>query len=269
MLKNITIGQYFPGSSIVHRLDARTKILLTIALLVCIFLSKGFVGFSLILAFVLFSAKLTRISLKFVIRGLKPIVFIAAFTFILNLFMQSGGTTLIEWKFIRITTNGLRTAIYMALRLMLLVISSQLLTLTTSSLSLTDGLERLMKPLAKIKFPAHEIAMMMSIALRFIPTLMEETDKIMNAQKARGADFESGNIINRAKAMVPLLVPLFVSAFRRADELAMAMEARCYRGGKGRTRMNVTSFSVLDLYAAFSVAGLTSAVIILNCFNVF
>ena len=269
MLKNITIGQYFPGSSIIHRLDARTKILLTVALLVCIFLSDGFVGFGLILAFVLFSAKLTRISLKFVIRGLKPIAFIAVFTFVLNLFMQGGGSTLLEWKFIRITTGGLRTAIYMALRLMLLVIASQLLTLTTSSLSLTDGLERLMKPLAKLHFPAHEIAMMMSIALRFIPTLMEETDKIMNAQKARGADFESGNLINRAKAMVPLLVPLFVSAFRRADELALAMEARCYRGGKGRTRMNVTSFSILDLYAAIAVAVLTAAVIVLNCFKVF
>jgi len=269
MLKNVTIGQYFPGNSFIHRLDARTKILLTVALLVDIFISDGFVGFALILAFVLFAANLTRISLKFIIRGLKPIAFIAVLTFVLNLFMQSGGNTLVQWKFIRITTGGLRMGIYMALRLMLLVISSQLLTLTTSSLSLTDGLESLMKPLEKIKFPAHEIAMMMSIALRFIPTLMEETDKIMNAQKARGADFESGNLINRAKAMIPLLVPLFVSAFRRADELAMAMEARCYRGGKGRTRMNVHHMSALDMYAAIAVALLTAALIILNIFGVF
>ena len=269
MLKNVTIGQYFPGNSIIHRMDARMKIILTLALLVDVFVSDGFVGFALILAFVLFAAKLTRISLSFVVRGLKPIAFIAAFTFILNLFMQTGGETLIEWKFIRITTGGLRTAIYMALRLMLLVISSQLLTLTTSSLSLTDGLESLMKPLAKIKFPAHEIAMMMSIALRFIPTLMEETDKIMNAQKARGADFESGTLIKRAKSMVPLLVPLFVSSFRRADELAMAMEARCYRGGKGRTRMNVHRMSIVDAYGAAATAVLTAGIIVLNIFEVF
>lgn len=269
MLKNITIGQYFPGNSAVHRLDARTKILLTIALLVNIFISDGFVGFALITAFVLLVARSTKISLSFVVRGLKPIAFIAAFTFVLNLFMQTGGETLVEWKFIHITTGGLRTAIYMALRLILLVTASQLLTLTTSSLSLTDGLESLMKPLSKIRFPAHEIAMMMSIALRFIPTLMEETDKIMNAQKARGADFESGNIIKRAKAMVPLLVPLFVSAFRRADELALAMEARCYRGGKGRTRMNVHKMSRLDLYAAIAVAMLTAAILVLNYLNVF
>lgn len=269
MLKNITIGQYFPGNSAVHRMDARMKILLTVALLVDIFISDGFTGFALILAFVLMVAKSTRISLSFVVRGLKPIAFIAVFTFVLNLFMQTGGATIVHWKFIHITTGGLRTAIYMAVRLMLLVIASQLLTLTTSSLSLTDGLESLMKPLSKLRFPAHEIAMMMSIALRFIPTLMEETDKIINAQKARGADFDSGNLIRRARAMVPLLVPLFVSSFRRADELALAMEARCYRGGKGRTRMNQLKMSVLDLNAFLAVAGLTALIILLNAFNVF
>ena len=269
MLKNITIGQYFPGNSAVHRMDARMKILLTVALLVDIFISDGFVGFALILAFVLMVARITRISLSFVVRGLKPIAFIAAFTFVLNLFMQTGGETIVHWKFIHITTGGLRTAVYMAIRLMLLVISSQLLTLTTSSLSLTDGLESLMKPISNIRFPAHEIAMMMSIALRFIPTLMEETDKIMNAQKARGADFDSGNLMRRARAMVPLLVPLFVSSFRRADELALAMEARCYRGGKGRTRMNQLHMSRLDLYAALAVAGLTVLIILLNIFNAY
>ena len=264
MLKNITIGQYFPGNSAVHRMDARMKILLTIALLVDVFVSKGFIGFGLIFTFVLLVARTTKISLSFIVRGLKPIAFIAAFTFVLNLFMQTGGETLFQWKFIHITSGGLRTAVYMAIRLLLLVTASQLLTLTTSSLSLTDGLEALMRPLAVIHFPAHEIAMMMSIALRFIPTLMEETDKIMNAQKARGADFESGNLIRRAKAMVPLLVPLFVSAFRRADDLALAMEARCYRGGKGRTRMNQLHMTKVDLYGALAAALLTAALVTLN-----
>lgn len=269
MLKNITIGQYFPGNSLIHRMDARVKILLTLALLVDVFISGGFVGFAVITAFVLIAARTTKIGLGFIIRGIKPILFIAIFTFVLNLFMQSGGETLVEWKFIHITTEGLRTAIYMALRLMLLVVASQLLTLTTSSLSLTDGIEALLRPLSVIHFPAHEIAMMMSIALRFIPTLMEETDKIMNAQKARGADFESGNIIKRAKAMVPLLVPLFVSAFRRADELALAMEARCYRGGKGRTRLNVHHMGRPDAIGAAAVVALTAVIIILNISNVF
>lgn len=264
MLKNITIGQYFPGNSAVHRVDPRMKIVLTIVLLVGVFLSDGFLGFGLILGFILAAARSTKIGLKFILRGLRPILFIVIFTFILNLFMQSGGEILFQWKFMRITTGGLRTAVYMAIRLMLLVVASQLLTLTTSSLSLTDGMEALMRPLTKIKFPAHEIAMMMSIALRFIPTLMEETDKIMNAQKARGADFESGNVIKRAKAMVPLLVPLFVSAFRRADELALAMEARCYRGGAGRTRMNRLKLSALDGYAAGGVGLLVAAIFIFN-----
>lgn len=267
MLKNITIGQYFPGNSAVHRIDPRMKIVLTIVLLIDVFLSNGFFGFALIFGFVLATARSTKIGLKFIVRGLKPILFIVIFTFVLNLFMQSGGDVLFRWKFMRITTGGLRTAVYMAIRLMLLVVASQLLTLTTSSLSLTDGMESLMKPLTKIKFPAHEIAMMMSIALRFIPTLMEETDKIMNAQKARGADFESGNIVRRAKAMVPLLVPLFVSAFRRADELALAMEARCYRGGAGRTRMNRLRLAQLDGYAAFCLLLLTGAIFALNAFG--
>ncbi len=267
VLKNITIGQYFPGSSAVHRIDPRMKILLTILLLVDVFLSKGFLGFALIFGFVYAVARSTKIGLKFIVRGLKPILFIVIFTFILNLFMQSGGDVVFQWKFMRITSGGVHTAIYMAIRLMLLVVASQLLTLTTSSLSLTDGMEALMKPLTKVRFPAHEIAMMMSIALRFIPTLMEETDKIMNAQKARGADFESGNIIKRAKAMVPLLVPLFVSAFRRADELALAMEARCYRGGAGRTRMNILKLARLDGWAAVCVLLLTCAIVLLNAFG--
>ena len=250
MLKNITIGQYFPGNSAVHRMDARMKILLTIALLVDVFVSKGFIGFGLIFAFVLLVARTTKISLSFIVRGLKPIAFIAIFTFVLNLFMQTGGETLFQWKFIHITSGGLRTAVYMAIRLLLLVTASQLLTLTTSSLSLTDGLEALMRPLAVIHFPAHEIAMMMSIALRFIPTLMEETDKIMNAQKARGAQLDSGNLRQRVKALIPVLIPLFISAFRRADELAMAMECRCYHGGEGRTRLKQLHMHRSDILIA-------------------
>lgn len=269
MLGNISIGQFFPGNSFIHRLDPRVKIVLTIALLVDVFISRGFIGFGIVLLFVLAAAKSTKISLMYVIRGVKPILFIAVFTFILNLFMQSSGDIIFQWKRITITTGGLRTALFMAIRLLLLVISSQLLTLTTSSTSLTDGIESLMKPTKKIGVPVHEIAMMMSIALRFIPTLMEEADKIMNAQKARGADFETGNIFKRAKALVPLLVPLFISAFRRADELALAMEARCYRGGDKRTRLRVMHMGKNDLIAILSVALLTAVIIALNSIGAF
>ena len=264
MLKNVTIGQYFPGESFVHRLDPRTKLLATIALIAVVFVSKGFAGFALIAAFVLLTAASTGVHLKFLFKGLKPIMFIIIFTFILNLFFQSGGTVLLQVWVLKITTEGLRLASFMAIRLILLVISSQLLTLTTSPISLTDGLEHLMRPLTAIHFPAHEIAMMMSIALRFIPTLMDEADKIMKAQKARGANFETGNIISRAKAMVPLLVPLFVGAFRRADELALAMDARCYRGGAGRTRMNRLKYKWIDLIAVLAIVALFAAVIIIN-----
>ena len=264
MLKNVTIGQYFPGTSLVHRLDPRTKLLATIALIAVVFVSNGFAGFLVIAAFVLAVAASSGVHLKFLFKGLKPIFFIIIFTFILNLFFQTGGTVLVRFWIIRITSEGLRTASFMAVRLILLVVSSQLLTLTTSPISLTDGLESLMRPLTKIGFPAHEIAMMMSIALRFIPTLMDEADKIMKAQKARGANFETGNLLQRAKAMVPLLVPLFVGAFRRAEELALAMDARCYRGGAGRTRMNQLKYSGIDLAAALAVLALFAAVIALN-----
>ncbi|MBR2697082.1 MAG: energy-coupling factor transporter transmembrane protein EcfT [Clostridia bacterium] len=264
MIKNVTIGQYFPGESFVHRLDPRTKLLATIALIAVVFVSKGFAGFILIAAFVLLTALSTGVHLKFLFKGLKPIFFIIIFTFILNLFFQNTGEVLVQVWILKITTGGLRMASFMAVRLILLVISSQLLTLTTSPISLTDGLESLMRPLSKIGFPAHEIAMMMSIALRFIPTLMDEADKIMKAQKARGANFETGNILQRAKAMIPLLVPLFVGAFRRAEELALAMDARCYRGGAGRTRMNQLRYTRLDLIAALVVLALFAAVILLN-----
>lgn len=266
MLKNITLGQFFPGNSPVHRLDPRTKLLATIALIAMVFVSQGFAGFFVITAFVLATAASTGIHLKFLFRGLKPIFFIIVFTFVLNLFVQTGGTVLFSLGFLRITSEGLRTALFTAVRLILLVVASQLLTLTTSPISLTDGLESLLKPLRAVHFPVHEIAMMMSIALRFIPTLMDEADKIMKAQKARGANFEQGSLIERAKAMVPLMVPLFVGAFRRADELALAMEARCYRGGEGRTRMKQLAYRRGDLLAALALALLLAAVIVLNIF---
>ena len=269
MLKNITLGQYFPGDSLIHRLDPRTKLLATIALIAIVFVSQGFSGFLLVAAFVVACAASTGIHLKFLVRGLKPILFIILFTFILNLFFQTGGRVLVSVWFIRITTAGVRMAGFMAARLILLVVSSQLLTLTTSPISLTDGLETLFRPLQVVGFPAHEIAMMMSIALRFIPTLMDEADKIMKAQKARGADFETGGLVARARAMVPLLVPLFVGAFRRAEELALAMDARCYRGGKGRTRMKQLKFRGIDALAALAILALLAAVILLNTIHAF
>ena len=268
MLKDITLGQFFPGNSFLHKLDPRTKLLLTLGLIVVVFVSHGFVGFGLILAFVLVATALSRLKLKFLLRGLKPIFFIVAFTFVLNVFFQNTGNVLVQLGFLKITDEGLRMALFLAARLVLLVFCTQLLTLTTSPIALTDGLESLLGPLKKVRFPVHEIAMMMSIALRFIPTLMDEADKIMKAQTARGADFESGNLIQRAKAMVPLLVPLFVGAFRRAEELAMAMEARCYRGGEGRTRMRTLRYSGRDALAGGLLLALLAAVIALNALGV-
>ena len=259
----ITIGQYFPGDSPLHRMDPRAKILLTVAMIVGVFLAHSALSYVVLALFAAAAILISRISAKFIIKGLKPILFIVIFTFVVNIFFTSGGNELVRWRFIRITDSGVRAALFMALRLILLVIMTQLLTLTTSSLALTDGIEALLRPLAKIGFPAHELAMMMSIALRFIPTLMEETDKIMKAQMARGADFESGNLIQRARAMLPLLVPLFVSAFRRADELALAMEARCYRGGQGRTRMKQLHFSRLDTIATGVVAAVIALAAVL------
>lgn len=263
MLENITLGQYIPGNSPLHRMDPRAKILLTLALIVAVFTAGTFPGYAVLFLFMGTAAAISRINPGYMLKGLKPIFYIILLTFFINLFFNGGETTLFQWKFIRISREGLMSAIFMAMRLMLLVFGTQLLTLTTSPIALTDGLERLLSPLKKIGFPAHELAMMMSIALRFIPTLMEETDKIMKAQMARGADFESGNLINRAKAMLPLLVPLFVSAFRRADELALAMEARCYRGGENRTRMKILHFSRVDGFAALAVSLLLILTILL------
>jgi len=248
MIRDITLGQYFPGGSWIHRLDPRTKIIATFAYIIALFLVMDLWGFAIAAIALAIVIKISGVPLKFIIRGLKPIFLIIIFTFTINMFMISGDV-LWEWGFLHITRQGLRTAIFMAVRLILLIIGSSLLTLTTKPIALTDGIEYLLSPLKKIGVPAHELAMMMTIALRFIPTLLEETDKIMKAQMARGADFESGNLIKRAKSLIPLLVPLFISAFRIAQDLAMAMEARCYREGSQRTRMNAMRFSKRDIAA--------------------
>ncbi len=263
MLKDITIGQYYPGNSPVHKLDPRTKILITFLYIVIIFFITNFIGYGLLLGFILFTVFSSKIPLKYVIKGIRPLLFIIVLTFIINIFLTPGENVIFKFWFITLTWEALHQAVFMALRLIFLVMGTSLLTLTTSPISLTDGIELLLNPLKVIKFPAHELAMMMTIALRFIPTLLEETDKIMKAQMARGADFESGNIIQRAKALVPLLIPLFISAFRRAEELAMAMEARCYRGGTNRTRMKILKIKPRD-YAAFAIVLVLAAGIILS-----
>jgi len=259
---DITLGQFFPGDSPLHRLDPRAKLLLTLSMIVGVFLADSYPAYAIFFTYVLAAAWLSGIPIRLMLKGLKAVYFIIALTFVLNAFFGTGQTVLVRWQFLTITREGLRTAVFMALRLMLLVFGTQLLTLTTSPIALTDGLERLFSPFAKVGFPAHEMAMMMSIALRFIPTLLEEADKIMKAQTARGADFESGNLMARAKAMIPLLVPLFVSAFRRADELALAMEARCYRGGEHRTRLRVLKYTALDAWAGVSMAMLLTLVVV-------
>lgn len=253
MIRDITIGQYYPTESPVHKLDPRTKILITFIYIFGLFFINSFIGYAFVALCFLGAVKLSKVPLKFILRGLKSIMFILLFTVALNMFFTRTGNTLFSLGFLTVTDEGIMIAAKMGIRLILLIVGSSLLTLTTSPIELTDGIESLLKPFSKIGVPAHEIAMMMSISLRFIPILLEETDKIMKAQMARGADFESGNIIQRAKAMIPIMVPLFISAFRRAEELAMAMEARCYRGGDGRTRMNKLCYKKLDVYA-FCVA---------------
>lgn len=249
MNANITLGQYFPGNSSIHRLDPRTKILLMLGYIVMVFLVHDIVLFLLPLAFVVLVILLSRVPAGYVLRSLKPLRWLLIFMFLMNLFLTAGSDVLWAWKFLRVTREALQQAVYITIRLVLLVGGTSLMTLTTSPVALTDGLERLLKPFSKIGFPAHELAMMMTIALRFIPTLMEEADKIRKAQLSRGADFESGNLVRRAKSLIPILVPLFVSAFRRADELAMAMESRCYHGGEGRTRMHVLRYGRADAFA--------------------
>lgn len=251
MFKNITLGQYYPTSSIIHSLDPRIKILLTLAYIVLLFTVKNFSGFAAFALFTFLVILLSKIPVRFVFKGLKPLLFIIVFTAILNIFMTQGEIVFtIPYTPISATREGIRLAVFMVIRLTFLVTGTSILTLTTSPLSLTDGIEQLLSPLKKIGVPAHELAMMMTIAIRFIPTLLEETEKIMKAQTSRGADFETGNVIKRAKALIPLLVPLFISSFRRADELAMAMECRCYHGGNGRTRMKQLKIRKSDVTAS-------------------
>ncbi len=264
MFKDITLGQYFPGDSDIHRLDPRTKILGMILYIVAIFLVKSMWMFIPAALFVLLITWRAGLPLSYIYRSMKPLRFILIFMFLLNLFIIKEGVTLWEWGILHITVGGIRQACFITLRLLLLVSGTSLLTLTTTPISLTDGLEILLSPLKKLRFPAHELAMMMTIALRFIPTLIEETDKIMKAQLSRGADFESGNIVKRAKAMVPILVPLFVNAFRRADELAMAMESRCYHGGEGRSKMHELRYAKRDLGAAAALLLLIVLILVGN-----
>lgn len=266
MIRDITLGQYYPGESVIHRLDPRIKIIGTLLYVVALFVVNDFIGMLGAAVALGLIIAVSRVPLKFMLKGLKPIFLIILFTFLLNLFMIPGEVLAKVWIF-TITKEGLHTAFFMAARLILLILGASLLTLVTKPISLTDGIEALLSPLQKIGVPSHELAMMMSIALRFIPTLLEETDKIMKAQQARGADFESGNIIKRAKSLIPLLVPLFISAFRIAQDLAMAMEARCYSGGKNRTRMNGMKlrgrdFSAIIIYILF-LAGIIAERIIL------
>ena len=249
MIRDITLGQYYPGDSWVHRLDARTKIIATLLYLIELFVVNNFYGFIITTVALFAVIAVSKVPLKFIFRGLSAVFLIIAFTFLLNLFMVDG-RVLWHWQFLTITYEGVSRAFFMAIRLVLIIIGSSIMTLTTKPIELTDGLEKLLSPFSKIGLPSHEIALMMTIALRFIPTLMEETDKIIKAQQARGADFESGNLFQRAKSLIPILVPLFVSSFRIAQDLALAMEARCYHGGSGRTRMNEIRFDRGDAVAA-------------------
>ena len=256
-LKDITLGQYFPGNSILHRLDPRTKILLTAMYIVALFLAKQLVGYGIMMVVLASAIAVSKVKLKTIFRGLKPIMMIIVITAFLNLFWTPG-QTIWKWGFLNLTVEGIWSAVFMVLRISMLILCTFLLTYTTSPILLTDGLENLMGPLKKIHVPVHELSMMMSIALRFIPTLIEETDKIMSAQKARGADFDTGGLMDKAKALIPLLVPLFISAFRRADELAIAMECRCYHGGEGRTRLRQLKYRRADV--VFMVCGLAVCV---------
>ena len=267
MLKDITLGQYFPGKSPIHRLDPRTKLIFLIVYIVALFVASGWVSYGLMLAFLVTVIAISQIPPKAILRGMKPLILILVFTGVLNLFFTAGETVLASFWIITITLEGVVRAVFMVLRILMLITGTFLLTYTTSPIALTDGLESLLSPLKKLRLPVHELSMMMCIALRFIPTLIEETDKIMSAQKARGADFESGKLMQRVKALVPILVPLFISAFRRADELATAMECRCYQGGDGRTKMKLLRYKRIDYLAFLSGAALLAAVFVLVSFG--
>lgn len=258
MLKDITLGQYFPGNSPVHRLDPRTKLLLLVVYIVALFIAENWISYGVMLVFLSVTIAISTIPLKSILNGMKPLVLILVFTGILNIFFTTGQTLLVSFWVVKIYLEGIIRAVFMMARILMLITGTFLLTYTTSPIALTDGLESLMGPLKVLRVPVHELSMMMCIALRFIPTLIEETDKIMCAQKARGADFESGNLLQRVKALVPILVPLFISAFRRADELATAMECRCYQGGEGRTKMKILRYRLGDIWA-FLLGGLMLA----------
>lgn len=261
MLRDITIGQHYPTDSVIHRMDPRTKIVGSLFMIIALFLITPLWGYAFSYVALFIVIKMSKVPLKFILKGLKPIMFFIIIAVSINVFLTPGEVIFPSF-FIKVTYEGVYRALITVFRFTSLIVTSSMVTLTTSPMALTDGLERLMNPLKKIKFPVHELAMMMTIALRFIPTLIEEADKIMKAQMARGADFESGNIFVRAKSMIPLLVPLFISAFRRADELAMAMEARCYRGGEGRTRLKVLSFGKRDYVGLFVCMLYTAAIVV-------
>ena len=264
MIKDITIGQYFPGKSVLHRMDSRVKILLTAVFIVMLFMAKSIQALSVGILFTVVTFIISRIPLKMMGKSLKPIVPIVIFTAVLNLFFIRTGDILWEWKIIKLTQNGVDTSLFMVIRIICLICGSSLLTYTTSPIELTDAIEKLLGPLKKIKVPVHELAMMMTIALRFIPTLIEETDKIINAQKARGADMETGGLIQKTKALIPILIPLFVASFRHAEELALAMECRCYHGGEGRTRMKQLKMTITDLWGSLYCMVFLAGVIAVN-----
>ena len=267
MLKDITLGQFFPGNTIVHRLDPRTKILAVVLYIVALFSADSVLTYAVVMVALTVSILVSKVPFRSLTKGLKPIVIIVIFTAVMNLFFTKGTPVCDVWLLRHITWEGLIAAVKMLLRIVMLIMGTFLLTYTTSPIALTDGLESLLGFLKKIKAPIHELSMMMSIALRFIPTLIEETDKIMSAQKARGADFESGNIFRRAKALVPILVPLFISAFRRADELATAMECRCYHGGEGRTALHVLRYEQADWLVLGGFIVLAAGIIVLGRFG--
>lgn len=268
MLNDITFGQYINRDSFIHKLDPRTKLILTMAFIIALFLINNPLGYIVAIIYTIFFYILGHISVRLALKNLKPLIPILIFTFLINLFLVSGDKVLCSFGFLTITSKGLRYAITMVIRIIILIASSSILTYTTLPITLTDGIENLLTPLKKIKFPAHELSMMMTIALRFIPTLIEETNKIIMAQKSRGADMETKNLIKKAKALTPILVPLFISSFKRAEDLAMAMEARCYNGGKGRTRLKVLSFSFRDLVATIFLILFIAIIIVINIYGV-
>lgn len=266
MFKDVTLGQYFPGTSLIHRLDPRVKLVLTIVFIAVLFMCRGFIPYAIMGVFLLVVILITKINIRLILKSIKPILVLLIFTALLNVFYSNKGTVLLSIGSVSITSGGVYTALFMIIRIVLLVVGTfVMLTYTTSPIMLTDGLESLLSPLKKVKFPVHELSMMMSIALRFIPTLIEETQKIMSAQKSRGADFETGSIIHRAKSLIPILVPLFINAFRRAEDLALAMECRCYKGGEGRVRLHVLRLSSLDIWSIiFSLTVFTICIILSN-----